>query len=167
MTFAVKKHATFVPLPRLITRGWPLGYAAMPLLFWQRFSEQTFWANTYTSMILPQKKYGQLAQWHIMCLTLRLCTWDDGLDFVSWHWGWIPSGSLGSGKSRFMDDFPTKECGCPVPCLITHVYIYIVDVRKSCQRVKRKVGMAFDVFTRFFGTWKLWHRLAGHGKNPP
>ena len=29
------------------------------------------------------------------------------------------------------------------------IYIYIVDVRKSCQRVKRKVGMAFDVFTRF------------------
>ena len=41
-------------------------------------------------------------------------------------------------------------CVCLYMCVLyIHMfYIYIVDVRKSCQRVKRKVGMAFDVFAR-------------------
>ena len=33
-----------------------------------------------------------------------------------------------SNVLAFIDDFPTQECGCPVPCLIARVYIIYIYI---------------------------------------
>ena len=56
-----------------------------------------------------------------------------------------------------------------------HAYIYryiiILYIYRRCSEVlptsQTKSWNGVWCFHQVFGTWKLWHRLAGHGKNPP